>query len=368
LNPELQAASFFLPVEEIGTVAPLGAGNINDTFVVTLRSGKRQVLQRLNPSVFPDSRSVMHNMRTVLAHLAMELSRDPAGGADFQIPALTAGKSGDFFTAPDGSLWRMMRMVAEGRTYRSIRRPGQAFELGRALGFFHRLLSTLDPGQLKDTLLDIHNTPRYLEMYDATFARCGEPPAAEAGFCTEFIRRRREWAAASEKVLTKLTPGIIHGDPKADNFIFAPDSDRVIGLIDLDTVQPGILLHDVGDALRSCCNTTGETSAHPEQTVFDRRLFAAWLAGYLEPAAGLLKDSDLHNIVAYVRLIAFELGIRFYTDYLDGNRYFKTSFPEQNVQRAMVQFQLVLSIEEQWDLLQSLTGGAAAEHSRKKRS
>ena len=148
--------------------------------------------------------------------------------------------------------------------------------------------------------------------------------------------------------------GVIHGDPKVANFLFDEAGERIISLFDLDTVKPGLLLHDLGDALRSCCNLAGETPADPEDARFDPGLFAAWLQGYSAEARDLLSASDLEFLVNAVALISFELGLRFYADYLEGDRYFKVASADQNLQRALTQFQLVRSIETQHDELSTL--------------
>ncbi|MDW7771466.1 MAG: aminoglycoside phosphotransferase family protein [Desulfobulbaceae bacterium] len=362
MKPELQAALFFLPEEDIAAINILGAGNINDTFTVNLHSGERRILQRLNPSVFHEPRAVMHNMRTVLDHLDKELEKDSGGRENFRLPSLFRGKSGEWFEAEDGSIWRLMSMVEDSTTCSRISDPGQARELGRGLGLFHRLLRNLDPEQLFDTLPDIHNTSNYLDAFDRIFYRRGKPAGAAAEYCSAFIEQHRHRVLIPADRRAGLTRGVIHGDPKVDNFLFAAGSHKVISLIDLDTVKPGLLLHDLGDALRSCCNVGGETAVQPEHIFFAPELFHAWLTGYFSHAGFLLADSDLEHIVAFVRLITFELGLRFHTDYVGGNRYFKVRFPEENLQRALVQFYLAESIEKQWDHLQSLVRKAAGTH------
>jgi len=354
LKPEFQAALFFLPEDDIAGIAPLGAGNINDTYAVTLRSGERRILQRLNPSVFQDPHAVMRNIRIVLDHLRREIQNETSWGNKFTVLSLYTGKSGDWFAARDGSAWRLMSMVRDSITCSSVSDPRQAKKLGRGLGFFHRLLSNLDPEQLVDTLPDIHNTAKYLYQFDKIISLRGQPATVQAEFCSSFIQQRRQLVNILEDNKKKLRSGVIHGDPKVDNFLFDRKGKRVISLIDLDTIKSGLLLHDLGDALRSCCNSGGEASHEPEKIYFDPDLFGSWLAGYFTEAGFLLNKIDREHIVDSVQLITFELGLRFYTDYLDGNSYFNVRFPDQNIQRALVQFYLAQSIEKQSDYLQSL--------------
>ena len=167
MNPELQAVHFFVPEHHISNIVPFGEGNINDTFAVTLQSGEQRILQRLNPDVFPDPELVMRNIRLVLDHLAKQLQEGGSGRDNFTPLSLYRGKTGDCYRADDGSIWRLMNMVKDCRTCQSVSTVNQARELGKGLGFFHRMLSTLDSGKLADTLPGFHDTPEYLRKYDA---------------------------------------------------------------------------------------------------------------------------------------------------------------------------------------------------------
>ncbi|MCI5209291.1 MAG: aminoglycoside phosphotransferase family protein, partial [Candidatus Electrothrix sp. ATG2] len=232
----------------------------------------------------------------------------------------------------------------------SITTPGQAEEIGATLGLFHQLLATLPPESLTDPLPGFHNTPGYLQQYDTVRSAAHNPEAVD---CRNFITPRRDDVFLLENARKQgiVRQQIIHADPKVANFLFSPNEKRVVSLIDLDTVKPGLLLHDIGDCLRSCCNPLGEEVDNPEEIVFDPELFSAAAKGYLTQAADLLTHKDRQLLVDSVRLISFELGLRFYSDYLFNNCYFKVHYPEQNLFRARVQFALVRSIEQQHDRL-----------------
>ncbi len=140
---------------------------------------------------------------------------------------------------------------------------------------------------------------------------------------------------------------IIHGDPKINNVMLDNQTGRAVSMIDLDTVKPGLLHYDIGDCLRSCCNILGEEADDFDAVRFDLGRFEAVLSGYTAAAHENLSAQDFDFLFDAIRLIPFELGLRFYTDYLEGNLYFKISHPMQNLDRAMVQFRLVESIEQQ---------------------
>lgn len=362
MKPELRAALFFVPERDVADITPFGAGNVNDTFLLTLASGEERILQRLNPSVFSDPAPVMRNLRRVTEHLYQAARHREADAHSFQPVVLYGGRAGDAYLAEDGAAWRLLSRIRGGHARQAITTENQARELGRGLGIFHRLLSTLDPANLADPLPGFHVTPRYLAHYDAVCARPARETRPANAFCRLFIEQRREGASLLENVRERLGTWVIHGDPKVANFLFDEEGERVISLIDLDTVKPGLLLHDLGDALRSCCNPAGEAPAEPERARFDQGLFGAWLQGYCAEARTLLGDLDLELLVAAVSLIAFELGLRFYTDYLEGNRYFKVTDNGQNLQRALTQFQLVRSIEGQRDGLTAIATRMATKH------
>lgn len=359
LKTALRAATFFLTSHDIARLQPFGAGNINDTFLVTLHSGGRRILQRLNPAVFPEPVRVMDNVRLVTEHLRQERDRNGIAPEQFRIASLVAGRTGDFYRAADGSIWRLMTFIADSRTYQTIRRGKQAEELGRTLGIFHRLTGTLDPGRLAETLPGFHQTASYLQQYDRISAAQDGRAGPEIACCRAAVDQRRALVTILEEVRGRLHQQVIHADPKVTNFLFDRHADRVVSLIDLDTVRPGLLLHDIGDALRSCCNPGGETG-RSGQTIFAPELFRSWLRGYYQEAGFLLTDEDRTRIIAAVLLMTFELGLRFFTDHLSGNRYFKTSFQGHNLQRALVQFDLATSIEQQTGTLESIINDTAA--------
>ncbi len=351
----IRAARFFLDQAEIGRITPLGEGNVNDTYLVRVRTGADLVLQRLNPAVFPDPPAVIRNTRLVTERLHNGVAERPELAGRFIPLRMISGPSADFWTDPEGGAWRLLNMIP-GQTRSRVTTGPQAEELGRTLGLFHCLLAPLDPARLSDPLPGFHDLTGYLNRYAETLATTVRP---EDPLCRDFIDARRDSVALSCNGEPDPGRAIIHGDPKVGNFLFAAQGERVISLIDLDTVRAGPLLHDLGDALRSCCNPAGEQPGRPEQARFNPDLFHHWLSGYRGEAAYLLTETDEQRIVDAVRLIAFELGLRFYTDHLAGNRYFKVNSPDQNLERARTQFHLVRSIEEQAeelnDIVQALT-------------
>lgn len=349
-DPAAIARQFAFP-GEILSVAEYGSGNVNDTYLVrvTGSQGLRDfILQRLNPQVFPKPERIMHNLRVLDDHVRPKLLAHPEHR--WELPAIIPARTGaDYHRDEDGAFWRVQTFIADTESFDTIAGVAQAEEAGRGLGFFHGLIHDLPAHLLHDTLPGFHVTPGYLAAYEALAASPPRPDQSEqALFCQRFIAERKETAEVLEAARTRgeLLPCPIHGDPKLANILFSRETGRAVSLIDLDTVKPGLLHYDIGDCLRSCCNPAGEDAPLAEIS-FNLAYCAAILRGYLPQVAPFFSAADYHYIYDAVRLIAFELGLRFFSDHLAGDVYFRIRRPGQNLHRAMAQFVLCQSIEAQ---------------------
>jgi Ser/Thr protein kinase RdoA (MazF antagonist) len=262
----------------------------------------------------------------------------------------------DHWLDPERAFWRAVSFIEAAQSFDTIQDIGHAREVGYALGMFHTLLSDLPPERLSDTLEGFHITPRYLRHYDEVLMKYRGGKSPEVNYCLQFISERSAWAhileTAKQQGRLHLRP--IHGDPKVNNILMDTADGRAIGIVDLDTVKPGLVHYDIGDCLRSGCNPLGEETWQLEEVRFDPDLCRAVLQGYLEMASGFLTGNDFEYLYDSVRLIAFELGLRFFTDYLEGNVYFRVHGPEHNLVRALVQFRLTESIESQEAAIQKI--------------
>jgi Ser/Thr protein kinase RdoA (MazF antagonist) len=333
------ALRFVRPEAEV-RVERLGEGNINDTYLVK-GSGPSFVLQRINNHVFPKPELVARNFATVTAHLGR---RDRSLFPHWQDIRLIANIDGSpFFRDGQGNIWRAQSYVDKTSTFSSIDTPERAREVGWAVGTFHYLVADLPPASLHETLPGFHVLAAYLNHFDRVRNRRLFQPSPELRHCLGIVEkhRRQMQTLRQAEVEGRLIPHIIHGDPKAANVLF--DGSRAVGLIDLDTVRPGLLLYDIGDCLRSCCNPAGE-EGDPEAVGFDADLAREILVGYSAGAGQLFTDQDRASVFEAVCLLSFELGLRFLTDYLDGNRYFKIEHADDNLRRALRQFNLLLAL------------------------
>lgn len=355
---------------ELGTppldIRPYGNGLINDTFLVTTADDtpRHIILQRINPRVFTEPERLMDNLRVVLAHIRQRQARETRS-RDLRFPRLYGTSEGsDFVLDTDGALWRAMEFIEATRVFDTLTGTLQAAEVGFALGRFHELVRDLDPQRLHDTRPQFHNTPHYIKRLDEALAEAGErrhSPAVHE--CLAFIETRRAGADTLENARHEGRLGVrpVHGDPKLNNFLFDRRTGTVISLIDLDTVKPGLIHYDIGDCIRSCCNRAGETPADGQAVAFDLAACRAILQNYLSASGADLPAAERELMYEAIRLIPLELGIRFLTDYLEGDRYFKVEHSEHNLVRARAQLGLTSRIEAAGDeiraMITELTGG-----------
>jgi Ser/Thr protein kinase RdoA (MazF antagonist) len=345
-------AEQFAPFKRVRHVHEFGNGNINDTYLVSTDAEEQSqpeeqyfILQRINTQVFKQPRLIMQNMRIFTDHMRRRAREE---GHRWEMPRVIPTCDGqDFFIDPEGNFWRAISFVHGSRSYETIKDAKLAYEVGYALGTFQYLINDLPIEKLADTLEGFHVMPRYLQGFDQALLHNRYKSSAEAKYCLDFVEKRRAFAStledARQQGRLRLRP--VHGDPKVNNVMIQQSTGRAISLVDLDTVKPGLIHYDIGDCMRSGCNPLGEETENWEAVYFDPEIGAAILEGYLTQARNFLTAADYEYLFDSIRLLTFELGVRFFSDYLAGNIYFKIKHPQHNLQRALVQFKLTESIE-----------------------
>jgi hypothetical protein len=355
MRAALIARQFDVPGRLV-TVESYGSGNVNDTYLAIFRTTfdeKRFVVQRIRKEVFPEPEAIMHNMRVITDHCHAKLEEESAA-ADriWQLPKIIPTRDGgDWAIDADGDLWRAISHIAGAEAHEKVRGPEHAREVGVVLGHFHRMVSDIEPSLLRVALPGFHIAPGYLAKLDAAAnsakgrERLAETPEAAAAL--RFAEARRGACSVLEDAVAdgRLSRRVMHGDPKVGNVMIDEATGKGTCIVDLDTVQAGLVHYDLGDALRSACNPAGEDAADLGAVAFDTDLCASIWRGYLSQAREFLGDGDRSMLHACTHLIPLELGIRFLTDHLSGDTYFKVRYPGHNLRRARVQFQLVESIE-----------------------
>ncbi len=328
----------------------LGEGNINDTF---LASSPEQtlVLQRINSLVFPQPERLIHNLQIVSEYLQSYTGQEKQRWQDTVLIPTLAGEGS--VKDEENNLWRALSYIDKSISIAEVQNTLQANQTGWALGRFHKKLAGLNVQLLEIPLPGFHLLSSYLDKYDALNHRSSSSKNIQR--CRESIASNRMAALSLERAANNgsISTAIIHGDPKIGNILFDKKTGKALSIIDLDTIGPGFFQHDIGDCLRSVCNRGGESNP-ASTTEFDMVFCQATLKGYLGEAANLLTAVDLEYIYDGIRAITFELGLRFFTDYLQGNVYFKCSTPETNLQKALTQFTLLQDISEKEFHIRSL--------------
>jgi len=349
LNDYFSIAEKFAASRQVIDVREFGNGNINDTYLVTTdidsTEEKQFVLQRINTQVFKQPMLIMQNMRAFTEHMRKRAREE---GHRWQMPRVLSAYDGqDFYLDREGNFWRAISYVQGAQSFDTIKDISHAREVGYALGTFQYLISDLPTDKLADTLEGFHITPRYLLNFDRAFSQNGFKSNTEVKHCLAFVEQRRSFATVLEDARDqgRLRPRPVHGDPKVNNVMIEALTGRAVSLVDLDTVKPGLIHYDIGDCMRSECNPLGEETEQWEAVHFDPEIGAAILESYLSQARNFLTEADYEYLFDSIRLLAFELGMRFFTDHLAGNVYFKVKHSEHNLQRALVQFKLTESIE-----------------------
>lgn len=333
---------------------PYGDGHINDTFALVYEKDgreKRYILQRMNKSVFPDIVTLMGNVAAVTEFLRKRI--DERGG-DSERETLTLVRTkdgGSYYTDPDGECWRAFLFIENTIAYQTVESEEVFEDTGRAFGVFIAGLADFDASALGEVIEKFHDTrDRYAKFVAALDAdRAGR--ASSAAEEIAFVRERKHYCG---KVVDMLEKGeiplrVTHNDTKLNNILVDADTKKAICVVDLDTIMPGSLLYDFGDAVRFGCSTAAEDEKDLSKVDFDISLYEAFAKGFLAGIGDSITEKERDNLAFGAILMTYECGMRFLTDYLDGDNYFKTKYPEHNLVRCRTQFKLVRLMEEKLD-------------------
>jgi len=348
------AARRFRVTGEFIAAEAYGSGHINDSFCVVFRADgchRRYLLQRINTHVFTNPVALMENFERVTSHIAGLMEQEP----DHSRRALTLIPANDgrtFHIDESGGCWRMMRFIEGAQALERIVSPRQAFQIAAAFGRFQQQVASLPAPRLHDTIPDFHNTPKRLAALEAAIESDAAHRAQFAGPEIEFALARK--AMASVLLEAGLPERIAHNDTKSSNVLLDEISGEGLCVIDLDTVMPGIALYDFGDMVRSMASPAAEDERDLSLVELQLPVFEALARGYLSSAGELLNKREKQLIPCSGKLITFENGLRFLSDYLNGDTYYKVHREGQNLDRCRAQFKLVQSIEEQEEELNRL--------------
>lgn len=327
------------------------SGHINSTYRIGYESADGSVghyiLQRINEKVFKDPMAVMRNVECVTRHInwkVLRVKKDLGG----QTLNLYPGRGGKFWVAgPNGGIWRCYNCIEGCNTYDIVENTRQAFQAARAFGSFQDLVSDLPADEIEETIPDFHNTrKRYRRLMEVA----GADPLGRAGEVAAELALVRGCDGEIDRVLDGLAEGTIperitHNDTKINNVMIDGATDEAVCVIDLDTVMPGSVLYDFGDMVRTAVSPAAEDEADLDRVEMRMPIFEALVEGYLDSAKDFLTEDEVGLLAFSAKLITLEVGMRFLTDHLEGDRYFKVHRPNHNLDRCRTQFALVEKID-----------------------
>ena len=325
-------------------IAPYGDGHINDTY---LTSSKQFILQKINTNIFKDYERLMGNIDGVTSFLKEKIV---AAGGNPERETLTVVKTKDgknFYKTEDGDVYRMYIYIADSVSVTNVTDPEQLYHAGKAFGKFQYMLADYPAAELFEVIPDFHNTRTRFEALKEAINN-------DIAGRKHLVEKEIEFALSQEYYIDTVVDGlasgelplrVTHNDTKINNVLFDKDSNEGVCVIDLDTVMPGSLLYDFGDALRAGATTGAEDETDLSKVWFDIYAFKNFAKGFLEYTNESMTEREAELLPLSAKLLTYECGIRFLTDYLNGDTYFKIHREHHNLDRARNQFKLVQDME-----------------------
>ncbi len=341
---------------------PYGSGHINDTYKAYYDEDGQEVQyirQRVNHNIFKDVPGLMENIGQVTRHQRMKFEEAGAGEIDRRVLTLIPTVDGkDFYKDTAGNFWRTYVFVEGAVGIDVIENTEQAYESAKAFGEFQCQLADL-PGRLNDTIPNFHHTRSRFDTLMQAIKEDVHNRAADVQAEIAFAMKREEIADVVIDLMAsgEMPERVTHNDTKLNNVLIDAKTGKGMCVIDLDTVMPGSVLYDFGDMIRTTTNQAAEDESDLSKVEMNVDYFKALVKGYLETASGFLTEKERELLAFSGKLITFEIGLRFLTDYLQGDTYFKTHREGQNIDRCRKQFKMVQSMEDQMEVMQKIVEG-----------
>ncbi|MDE6471764.1 MAG: aminoglycoside phosphotransferase family protein [Clostridia bacterium] len=338
---------------ETQSIVPYGEGHINDTYLVTLKDCPTQyILQKLNTKIFTNYKGLMDNIQKVTS-VMHDIVRSQGGDVDRECMRLIPTLDNKAYYAVGNDCWRMSLFVKDTVVYQVIDSPSVFEDAGKAFGKFIARLDGFDAGSLCEVIPNFHNT---VDRYEKFLRAIEDNKSNRAHLVQNEIKFVKERADKLSLIVDALANGqiplrVTHNDTKINNVLIDKNTGKAICIIDLDTIMPGSLLYDFGDSIRSGCNTALEDEKNLDIVDFNINLYEAYCKGFLKGIGEKITDKELEMLHIGAIIITLECGIRFLTDYLDGDIYFKTDYDDHNLVRCHTQFKLVEKMERQSDAM-----------------
>lgn len=335
-------------------VRPYGSGHINDTYLLTFEKAETEcmkvILQRMNRAVFEKPVELMENITGVTSHLRrkiMENGGDPERETLNVIPA-TDGKS--YYKDSLGDYWRSYKFITDATSYDKVEKSEHFYQSAVAFGRFQRLLADYPAETLHETIKGFHDTKARFQVFKKAVEKDAADRAASVRDEIQFVLKREATANYFSDLLSRreVPVRVTHNDTKLNNIMIDDKTGKGICVIDLDTVMPGLAVNDFGDSIRFGASTAAEDETDLSKVSCSMELFELYAKGYIEGCGGKLTEKEIELMPMGAKVMTFECGMRFLTDYLQGDIYFKIHRERQNLDRSRTQFKLVEDMESKW--------------------
>ena len=338
----------FTLAEKVVSAEPFGNGHINDTLKVTNEKGEiKYVLQRINHLIFTNVDMLQNNINIVTTHIRKKLEAKGESDIDRKVLTFLPTKEGKPYYFDGDSYWRVCLFIPNSKSYEEVT-PELSYEAGKAFGDFQSMLSDLPEGSLGETIPNFHNMEFRLQQFHDAVKANAAGRLEEVKDLIEEVEKRAEAMCIQERLYRegKLQKRTNHCDTKVNNMMFDADTDKVLCVIDLDTVMPGFVLSDIGDFIRTGANTGAEDDENLDNVNVNMDIFKAYTRGYMETAKAFLSPLEISLLPYGGRLLTYMQTVRFLTDYINGDTYYKIHSPKHNLIRTKAQFKLLQSLEE----------------------
>ncbi|MCI8663474.1 MAG: aminoglycoside phosphotransferase family protein [Hungatella sp.] len=350
----LEAAKAFEIKGQVKSCEPYGSGHINNTFLLICGEGEQEysyILQEMNHEVFKDIDGLMKNIKGVTTFLRHQIQENH-GDPDRETLNLIPTKDGKVYYMDSlGNYWRAYLFIAGATCYNLVEKPEDFYQSGKAFGRFQCLLADYPADELTETIPNFHNTPVRFQAFEKAVEEDVMGRAAEVKEEIRFVREREKemGLAISLQKEGKLPLRVSHNDTKLNNIMIDDATGEALCIIDLDTIMPGFSIFDYGDSIRFGANTAEEDEKDLSKVSLSLPLFEIYTKGFLKGSEGRLTDTEIEMLPYGAKMMTLECGMRFLTDYLQGDVYFHTSREGHNLDRCHTQFALVADMEKKWE-------------------
>ncbi len=350
MSIEHKIVKYFKIDSDLESISQINSGHINDTYLVNSVSGDQYVLQKINKSIFKDIAGLIINKVLVSEHLTKSDS-------PYKTIQFVKSKDKDYYYKDEfNDFWMLMEYIQDSMVHEVATNKIMVYEAGKLYGDFINRCSYLDATNLIETLPDFHSMPYRYGQFEAALKGAKHDAKSLAKTDIEFvINSKKELHQLSDLITQNTFPiRVTHNDAKLSNILF-DKNDNGLAVIDLDTVMPGIVAFDFGDSIRSICSTTKEDDTDLEATNINLEFYEAFCMGFSEHTKQFLTNKEIEYLPLGAKTITFIQGLRFLTDFLNGNPYYKTNYETHNLVRAKNQFKLVQSIQENYVTMNQIT-------------